>query len=91
MERNRRLAAFALLVALVAGCGQKQAAQPAPPPPAVGVQLAAIKGVVRSYDFVGRIQAIGIVALRARVEGFLDKVLFREGQDGKRGAPLHQT
>jgi membrane fusion protein (multidrug efflux system) len=91
MERNRRLAACALLVALLAGCGQKDASQQAaPPPPAVGVQLAAIKGVTRSYEFVGRIQAIGIVALRARVEGFLDKVLFREGQDVKTGDLLYQ-
>ncbi|HXQ42116.1 MAG TPA: efflux RND transporter periplasmic adaptor subunit [Candidatus Udaeobacter sp.] len=90
-ERNRRLAAFALLIALLAGCGQQQASQQAaPPPPAVGVQLAAIKGVVRSYEFIGRIQAIGIVALRARVEGFLDKVLFREGQDVKAGDLLYQ-
>jgi membrane fusion protein (multidrug efflux system) len=91
LERNRRLAAFALLAALLAGCGQKEASQQAgPPPPAVGVQLAAIKGVVRSYEFIGRIQAIGIVALRARVEGFLDKVLFREGQDVKAGDLLYQ-
>jgi len=90
-ERKRRLAACAFLVALLAGCGQKEAAQQAgPPPPAVGVQLAAIKGVVRSYEFIGRIQAIGIVALRARVEGFLDKVLFREGQDVKTGDLLYQ-
>ncbi len=30
-----------------------------PPPPAVGVQPAAMKGVARSYEFVGRIKAIG--------------------------------
>lgn len=88
--RKRRLEALAILLALLAGCGQKQETQTAPPPPAVGVQLAAIKGVVRSYEFVGRIQSIGIVALRARAEGFLDKVLFREGQDVKVGDLLYQ-
>ena len=42
-----------------------------------------MKGVSQSFEFVGRVKAIDKVELRARVEGFLDKVLFREGQDVK--------
>jgi membrane fusion protein, multidrug efflux system len=86
------LAASLLLAALVAGCDQKsdQKAAAPPPPPAVGVQPAAMKGVAWSYEFVGRIKAINIVQVRARVEGFLEKVLFREGQDVKSGDLLYQ-
>jgi len=85
------LVASALLVALLAGCGEKPQAQTAAsPPPAVGVRVAEMKGVARSYSFVGRIKAIDVVQLRARVEGFLEKVLFTEGQDVKTGDMLFQ-
>src|SRR6267154_2097545 len=61
-----------------------------PPPPAVGVRAAEIRGVARSYEFIGRIGAINTVQLRARVEGFLDKILFTEGQDVKEGDLVYQ-
>ena len=87
-----RLIAVAIAVPLLlAGCGEKQTAQaPPPPPPSVGVVPAAVKGVSQAYDFVGRIKAIDTVQLRARVEGFLEKVLFREGDDVKAGQLLYQ-
>jgi len=69
---------------------QAQAQQPAPQAPAVGVRPAELRGIARSYDFVGRIQAINTVQVRARVEGFLDKVQFTEGQDVKAGDLLYQ-
>src|SRR5437762_11281535 len=91
MNLKRGLTTIVLLAALVAGCGQEQQSQaPAPPPPAVTVQPAAVKGVARSYDFVGRIKAMNTVQLRASVEGFLVKVLFTEGQDVKAGDLLYQ-
>jgi len=49
-----------------------------------------MKGVSRSDQFVGRIKAVGTVEIRARVEGFLEKVLFTEGQDVKAGDLLYQ-
>lgn len=80
-----------LLPLLLAACDDKKAAQqPAPPPPSVGVTPAAVKGVSQAYDFVGRIKAVNTVQLRARVEGFLEKVLFREGDDVKTGQLLYQ-
>jgi len=66
------------------------AAAQAMPAPAVGVRPASLRGVSQSFEFVGRIKAIEKVELRARVEGFLDKVLFREGQDVKAGDLLYQ-
>jgi len=66
------------------------AAAAQPPAPAVGVRLATMKGVSQSFEFVGRVKAIEKVDLRARVEGFLEKVLFREGQDVKTGELLYQ-
>ncbi|RDJ22938.1 efflux RND transporter periplasmic adaptor subunit [Bosea caraganae] len=88
-----RLLVSAAAMALALGaCNERQAAAPpaAPPPPAVGVQPAAKKGVTWTYSFVGRIKAIENVALMARVQGFLDKVQFTEGQDVKTGDVLYQ-
>jgi membrane fusion protein (multidrug efflux system) len=58
--------------------------------PAVGVRAVTKRGVSQSFEFVGRIKAIDKVEVRARVEGFLEKVLFREGQDVKAGDLLYQ-
>ena len=75
----------------LAGCNKPAAQATAPPPPpTVGVQVATNKGVARAYSFVGRIKAIESVALRARVQGFIEKILFTEGQDVKAGDRLYQ-
>ena len=87
------------VIAVAAGVGWfflKEIRTPAPsaataaPAPAVGVRLVVQKGVSQSFEFVGRIKAVDKVELRARVEGFLEKVLFREGQDVKAGDLLYQ-
>jgi membrane fusion protein, multidrug efflux system len=52
-----------------------------PPPPAVGVVEVQGKDVRQAYEFVGRIEAIDTVDLRARVEGFLQSRFFREGDE----------
>src|SRR5712691_2926945 len=89
-SRIRVLSALCLVLPLLAGCDEKKEAAAPPAKPAVGVRPAAMKGVQRSFEFVGRIKAVNKVELRARVEGFLDKVLFREGQDVKAGDLLYQ-
>src|SRR4051812_32402363 len=88
--RMRLLAAVCLLLPLLPGCDEKKQAAAPPAKPAVGVRPAAMKGVSQSFEFVGRIKAVNKVDLRARVEGFLEKVLFREGQDIKTGDLLYQ-
>ena len=89
-SRRRMFGVLCVGMLLVAGCDDhKQAAAP-PPKAAVGVQPAALKGVSQSFEFVGHIQAIYKVDLRARVEGFLEKVNFREGQEVKTGDLLYQ-
>jgi membrane fusion protein (multidrug efflux system) len=90
MNWIRSFAIAALFVSL-GGCKPTQQASSAPPPPAaVGVALAQMKGVTPSFDFIGRVKAVNTVQLRGRVEGFLEKVLFKEGQNVKTGDLLYQ-
>jgi membrane fusion protein, multidrug efflux system len=66
------------------------AAQPMPGgPPAVGVVRVAKQQITQSNEFVGRIQSIGRVSLVARVSAFLEKRLFVEGAEVKKGDLLY--
>ena len=64
----------------------------APPagPPAVGVVRAERQQITQTDEFIGRIQAIGRVALVARVTAFLEKRLFVEGAEVKKDDLLDQ-
>jgi membrane fusion protein, multidrug efflux system len=65
-------------------------AQPAPGgPPAVGVVRAERQQIIQSDEFIGRIQAVGRVALVARVTAFLVKRFFVEGSEVKKGDLLY--
>src|SRR5580692_11148903 len=66
-------------------------AQPASAgPPAVGVVRAERQQITETDEFIGRIQSIGRVALVARVSAFLEKRLFVEGTEVKKGDLLYQ-
>ena len=56
----------------------------------VGTVAAERKPVSRASDFVGRVEAINRVQMRARVTGFLEAVLFKEGDTIKENAPVYQ-
>lgn len=57
-------------------------------PPAVGVQVAERRPVTETIEFVGRVEATDRVNIRARVTGFLQERLFREGADVAQGEVL---
>lgn len=67
-----------------------QAQQQAPAATPVGVVTAEKKAIAKTFDFVGRVEAINRVEVRARVTGFLEEVLFKEGDLVKEGAPLYR-
>jgi membrane fusion protein (multidrug efflux system) len=56
----------------------------------VGVAKAERKPIAKAGDFVGRVEAISRVEIRARVTGYLDAVLFKEGDLIKEGALLYR-
>jgi membrane fusion protein, multidrug efflux system len=64
--------------------------QQSPPATPVGTVVAEKQPISQTRDFVGRIEAINRVEIRARVKGYLDAVLFKEGDVIKEGAPLYR-
>jgi RND family efflux transporter MFP subunit len=78
---------FAALMTLQAGCKEQPKPQP-PPPPKVTVAQPVQQTVTDSLDLTGNTQAIYTVQLVARVVGYLEKVLFQDGQQVKKGQPL---
>lgn len=80
------VAPLALGLALLASVAHAQ--MPGGPPPAVGVIEAARRPVTESTEFIGRVEAINRVEIRARVTGFLERRLFAEGTEVAEGAPL---
>src|SRR6266481_5940575 len=78
-----------LFVLLLAVLSAEAKAQPAPGPPAVGVVRAERQQITQTDEFIGRVQAVGRVALVARVSAFLEKRLFVEGAEVKKGDLLY--
>jgi len=70
--------------------GSAAAQQPAPAVVPVGTVPAERQPIARTVDFVGRVQAINRVDIRARVTGYLENVLFTEGDVVKEGQPLYR-
>ena len=78
-----RLLAASLLTIIAGGVAWTQ---PAPAgPPAVGVVEATRRPITETSEFLGRIEAINRVNVVARVTAFLEKRLFNEGAEVKKG------
>lgn len=68
---------------------QNPEASPAPPPPPDVVVVPVVQITVPIYrEYVARTEARENVALRSRVDGYLDKVLFEEGSKVEAGQLL---
>jgi membrane fusion protein, multidrug efflux system len=61
------------------------AAASAPPPPTVGVATVMPRTVQEWDQFNGRVSAIDTVELRPRVSGYVERVVYKEGDDVKKG------
>jgi len=78
-------------IILVSGLGVAASAQQGQPSAVpVGTVAAERKPITSTFDFVGRVEAIDRVEVRARVTGYLEAVLFKEGDLVKEGAPLYR-
>ncbi len=76
-------------VGAIAGCGQAQPPKPMAMPPAeVGVVTVAAETLPIISEYPGRLDAIRVAQVRARVTGILLKKSFSEGADVKAGDEL---
>ena len=73
----RLLISAATVLCIVVGSAQGWAQQPTAVP--VGTVAAEQRPITKASDFVGRVEALERVEIRARVTGFLQDVLFKEG------------
>src|SRR6202166_1708141 len=86
-EVSIRLLAAILVTVFAAGVGGTQPATGAPP--AVGIVEATRRPITESSEFLGRIEAVNRVNVVARVTAFLEKRLFEEGNEIKKGDKLY--
>lgn len=82
------VASFILGMAFLAPAAKAQ--MPGGPPPAVGIVEASRRPVTESTEFIGRVEAINRVELRARITGFLETRNFTEGSEVEEGALLYR-
>jgi membrane fusion protein (multidrug efflux system) len=93
MRTNISATTAALIVALAGastGLACTEEVTVAPPPIEVYVADVAVQDVPVYLDLVGQTAGFQDVEIRARVEGFLEKVNFREGSFVKAGASLYE-
>jgi RND family efflux transporter MFP subunit len=74
------LLAGLLAAGALSGCGEPNTYVP-PPPPEVTVARPEKRAVTETMSFTGNLQAVRTAELVARVPGFLEKVMFQDGQD----------
>ena len=86
--QQARLPVLLISTLLCAFSGCKKKAPPPPPAPEVSVSKPLQKNVRRYYDMTGNTESVEAVDILARVEGFLEKVHFEDGQDVKKGDVL---
>jgi multidrug efflux system membrane fusion protein len=79
-------AVIVALTLVLASCGSEQAgSEQASPSPEVSVAQVLSKPVQQWDEYTGRVRAIHTIELRARVSGYVQRVVYKEGQDVKQG------
>jgi len=87
-DMRRSISTISLACALLSLPAWGQQAPPSAVP--VGTVTAERKPISPTKDFVGRVEAVDRVEVRARVKGFLDQVHFKDGDLVKAGQPLYR-
>ena len=80
---------FFIFFALLTSCSEKQET---PPPQAIEVTAYTVhpETIPADFEYVGVAQSSHLVEIRARAEGYLDKIAYKEGDRVKKNALLFQ-
>lgn len=81
---------FLLPVLFLSSCASKEQKAPPPPPTDVTDFVVKPKDIPAIFDFIGFAESSHPVEIRAKVEGYLDKLAYDEGQQVKAGQLLYQ-
>ena len=73
------------LLLLMTACNQQQPTAAPPPPPKVTVSQPINREVVEWEEYTGRLEAVESVEVRARVNGYLQSIHFKNGATVKQG------
>ena len=79
-----------MLAVAAAACSKGDATPTTPPPAEVGVMTVEPRTLPLNYEFVGEVQPIKRVEVRARVEGVIEARPFTEGSVVKAGQVLYR-
>lgn len=71
--------AIFLLAFSLTSCNSGKEKKPVPPPPTVTQYTVEEKTIPVIWDFLGFAESSHLVEIRARVEGYLDKIAYKEG------------
>lgn len=86
----RQLLTLVALLSLLAGFGCDKPAPPPPPPAEVTTVTLAPRTVPVGAQFVAQVESSHQVEILARVSGFLDKILYKEGEMVRAGKVMFQ-
>jgi membrane fusion protein (multidrug efflux system) len=87
--RRKSLTLLLCLLLTVSACQSKDEAAQAPPPPDIPVVVLQAQDVPLFMEFVGQVHGLKDIAMRARVEGFLEGIHFEEGSQVEEGKLLY--
>jgi membrane fusion protein (multidrug efflux system) len=87
--RRKSLTLLLCLLLTVSACQSKDEAAQAPPPPDIPVVVLQAQDVPLFMEFVGQVYGLKDIAIRARVEGFLEGIHFEEGSQVEEGKLLY--
>lgn len=86
-RHTAQVALAVTILIMTMACGEKNTYVP-PPPPKVTVSQPLRRPVTDYLEFTGNAVAYNTVPLKARVEGYLEKILFQDGEFVKKGKLL---